>query len=193
MNKKNNVIVTIGRQVGSGGRIVGKMLAERLEVPFYDKRILDRASSESGIKNEFFERSDETFSPFRQIIGSAMSDVAMFQEQSNAILKAADEGGAVFVGRCSDYILREHSHVVNVFLVAEMPDRVARAVEYFKVSEQDALKLIREREKARSKYYSFFTDKTWGAAESYHLCLNTSLIGIEACVDVILKYINSIK
>lgn len=185
------VIVTIGRQVGSGGRIVGEMLAKRLGVPFYDKRILEMASKESGIKGEFFERIDENFSPFRQIITSGISDVSMFQEQSNAILKAAEQGGAVFVGRCSDYILRNNTNVVNVFLTAEMSDRIARAMEYFKIPEQEASKVIREHEKNRSKYYSFFTDKTWGAAASYHLCLNTSLVGLEATVDIIINYINS--
>lgn len=193
MSKQNDIVVTIGRQVGSGGRIVGEKLAQRLGVPFYDKRILERAAKESGIKGEFFERLDENFSPFRQIISSAMSDVSMFQEQSATIFKAATEGGAVFVGRCSDYILREHKNIVNVFLTADMPDRIARAMQYFKISEQEAVKLIREREKARSKYYSFFTDKTWGASESYHLSMNTSLIGLDACVDLIMSYINNRK
>lgn len=188
--KKKKVIVTIGRQVGSGGRIVGQKLAERLGVPFYDKGILERAARESGIKGEFFERIDENFSPFRQIIGSAMSDVSMFQVQSEAIMRAAEEGSAVFVGRCSDYILREKPHVINVFVTADMPDRIKRAASYFNITEQEAAKLIRDKEKSRSKYYGFFTDKTWGAADSYHLCLNTSLVGIDSCVDIVEEYIN---
>ena len=194
------MIITIGRQVGSGGRIVGRQLAERLNLKFYDREILLRAARESGISNEFFEHTDEDNSWLARLkrylnITAAphdnyLSAEALFQFQSDTIRRAADEDDALFVGRCSDYILRDRTDRIDVFISANLEDRIKRAGEYFNLPPDDAERRIRELEQARRKYYNYFTEKRWGEAESYHLCLNSSTIGIDACVDMIVDYIN---
>ncbi|MBE6341080.1 MAG: cytidylate kinase-like family protein [Bacteroidales bacterium] len=197
------MIITVGRQVGSGGRIVGQKLAERLNLKFYDREILQRAARESGIGDEFFEHTDENNSWFARLksylnITAAphdnyLSAESLFKFQSDTIRHAADEGGCVFVGRCADYILRDRTDRVDVFISANMEDRVKRAAEYFNITPEEAKKRIHELEQARRKYYNYFTEKEWGVAESYHICLNSSNVGIDACVGMIIGYINSLK
>ncbi|MBR6252164.1 MAG: cytidylate kinase-like family protein [Bacteroidales bacterium] len=197
------MIITVGRQVGSGGRIVGRKLAEKLNLKFYDREILQRAARESGICDEFFEHTDENNSWLARLksylnISAAphdnfLSAESLFQFQSDTIRHAAEESGCVFVGRCSDYILRDRTDRVDVFISANIDDRIKRAAEYFNITPEEAEKRIHELEQARRKYYNYFTEKEWGAAESYHLCLNSSNIGIDVCVGMIIEYINSLK
>ena len=194
------MIITIGRQVGSGGRLIGKILAQRLGLKFYDREILERAAKESGIRDEFFEQSDERntllnrFARFFMAdhllpINDCLSTDSLFKYQSDVIRKAATEGnGAVFVGRCSDYILRDMDCRLDVFITASLDKRISRASKYFEVSETETEKKIAEMEKARAEYYNFFTDKTWGAAESYHLCVDSTEISIEQAAELIISY-----
>ena len=195
----NNVIVTIGRQVGSGGRLIGKILAERMGLAFYDREILARAARESGIKDEFFEKADEknnfmngittVFSSAFGTAGNFLSSESLFKFQSDTIRKAATEGGAVFVGRCSDYVLRDFPNRTDVFITANIEDRIKRAAEYFNLSAGDAKIRIANDEQKRAGFYNFFTNKTWGASDSYHLCLNSSYLSLEQCADIIENYI----
>lgn len=197
----NNQIITIGRQIGSGGRLVGKILAERLGLAYYDQEILRRAAVESGIRDEFFKSHDEKntfltrltdyFSLASYSNDSCLTSDGLFKLQSDAIRKAAEEGGAVFVGRCSDYILRDFPNRTDVFITANIDDRISRAQEYFHVSAEEAARKIQDLESSRAKYYNFFTNKTWGAAQSYHICLNSSGLTLEQCADMIIAYINS--
>lgn len=201
--EKSNIIITVGRQVGSGGRLIGKMIADRLGIAFYDHEILSRAARESGIRDEFFVNSDERnsllsrltsyFTMSHSIVGSGscLTSENLFKFQSDAIRKAAEEGGAVFVGRCSDYILREYAKRIDVFITADMDDRVKRASEYFNLSAEETRKRIEELESARADYYNFFTNKTWGAASSYDLCINSTGISLEKCADMIIDYIDN--
>lgn len=194
-----NTIITIGRQIGSGGRLIGRILAERLGLAFYDQEILKRAASESGIKDEFFETHDERNTLLSRITNyfsmstygnqSCLTSEGLFKIQSDAIRKAAEEGGAVFVGRCSDYILRDFPNRTDVFITADINDRVTRAQEYFHTDAETALNKIEELESARAEYYNFFTNKTWGAAASYELCLNSSRLTLEECADTIIRFI----
>ena len=195
-----NLIITIGRQVGSGGRLVGRLLAERLGIKFYDREILSRAAKESGIKDEFFENADERNTLFHRFANffladhltstsSCLSSESLFQFQADAMRKAADEGGAVFVGRCSDYILRDVPHRTDVFITAHIDERIKRAVTYFNVTPEEAEKKIRQMEQARAEYYNFYTEKTWGAADGYHLCVDSTGLTIEQLADIIEAYV----
>lgn len=201
MNSSNQII-TIGRQVGSGGRLIGKMLAERLGLAFYDHEILSRAARESGIRDEFFEHHDEkgsllsrltnyfTMSMAAESNSSFLTSENLFKVQSDAIRKAAEEGGCVFVGRCSDYILRDFTNKTDIFITATMDDRVKRASEYFNLSADETRKRIERLEEAREEYYNFFTNKRWGVASSYDLCINSTGLALEDCVELIVKYID---
>lgn len=194
------MIFTIGRQVGSGGRLIGKIIAQRLGFEFYDSEILQMAAKESGIKDEFFEKSDERNSLWGRFTSFFMSDhllpaenclspQSLFKFQSDAIRQAAKQGkGAVFVGRCSDYILRDFPNRVDVFVSAKLENRVKRASHYYNVSEEEAAKKIADMETARSDYYNFYTEKTWGMASSYHICVDSTDITIEQAADVIINF-----
>ncbi len=194
------MIFTIGRQVGSGGRLVGELIARRLGYEFYDRKILQIAARESGIKDEFFEKSDERNSLWSRFTSFFMSDhlvpaenclspQSLFKFQSDAIRRAArQDGGSVFVGRCSDYILRDMEERVDVFITGDMKSRAKRAAGYYSVSEEEAAKKIMEMEEARADFYNFYTEKTWGAAAGYHLCVDTTDISIEQAADLIIEY-----
>ncbi len=194
------MIFTIGRQVGSGGRLVGKIIAQRLGLEFYDRKILQMAAKESGIKDEFFEKSDERNSLWGRFTSFFMSDhllpaenclspQSLFKFQSDAIRQAAASGkGAVFVGRCSDYILRDVADRVDVFISADIESRVKRAAEYYSVSETEAAKKIADMEDARADYYNFYTEKTWGRADSYHLCIDSTNLTMDQVADMIIEY-----
>lgn len=197
-------IITIGRQVGSGGRLIGKLMAEKLGYAFYDREILARAAKESGIKDEFFERTDEVNSIFSRLTNyftldpfsphtNYLSPESLFKFQSDAIRMAAGEGPAIFVGRCSDYILRDFDNRTDIFITADIADRVQRAAQYFNLTPEEAAKKIEKQESAREEYYNFFTDKKWGAAAGYHLCFSSTGLTLDECVDTILEYINRRK
>lgn len=201
--EKNKTIITIGRQLGSGGRTIGKKLAERLGIAYYDRELINLASKESGICGEFFEKADEKtsggllkafamgFSMNSAIFqnNDYLSNESLFQIQSDVIRKVAAEGSCVLVGRCADYILRDESNCLNVFVTARMEDRIKRVLEYNnELKENEVEEFINKADKSRSAYYNYYTDKVWGAAASYDLCVNSSYYGIEATVDYILTF-----
>lgn len=207
---KPKFYINIGREFGSGGFEIGTQLARMFDIPFYDKELIHVASKESGISREFFEKADEihnqTFSSgfFGLNFSSIFSDVSsysvldnaeLFRIQSDVIRRVASEGGAVFVGRCADYILREEKNCLNVFITAPIPDRIARlrnnkklkGIE--KLSDTQIEEHLEKIDKKRSNYYNYFTYKTWGAAKSYNLCLDSSCLGIEQCIAIIAEVI----
>lgn len=200
---EKHIIINVGRQLGSGGRIIGQQLATDFGIKFYDKEILDLAARESGFNKKFFERNDEhkgffkiLFSSFAPIFNSGtpydnqLSDESLFKFQSDAIRKAAENSSCVFVGRCADYILRECPDCINIFITADMPDRIKRVSEYLKISQKEAEKKCNDGDEKRADYYNYYTAKTWGSAESYDLCINSSVLGIEGTTDVIKDFIN---
>lgn len=201
MNK--HIIINVGRQLGSGGRIIGNQLAKDFGINFYDKELLDLAAKESGFDKRFFERNDEhkgflkiLFSPFAPIFGSSnpytnqLSDESLFKFQSDAIRKAAEQHSCVFVGRCADYILRDFPNKVDIFITADMPDRVKRVSQLMNISEKEAEKKCIEGDESRAQYYNYYSAKTWGRAESYDLCVNSSALGLEATIKFIEDFIS---
>ena len=190
---KKHIIINVGRQLGSGGRIIGNRIAEDFNIKFYDKELLDLAAKESGLNKSFLK---VLFSSFAPIFGNSdpyanqLSDESLFKFQSDAIRKAAEQDSCVFVGRCADYILRDYPNTVSIFITADMPDRIKRVCEMLHITEKEAGKKCIEGDEKRSEYYNYYSAKTWGSAESYDLCINSSALGIEATIDVIENFIS---
>ncbi len=192
-------IITISRQFGSGGRTVGRMLAERLGVPFYDKELVKQVADETGFDTSFIEENGE-FSPSKSIFSFAMSQGIpcmqnglsmsdfIFCIQRQVILKLAEQP-CVIVGRGADYILRERDDCFNVFIHADMQSRAERIVRLYGESEKKPEQRLADKDKKRKIYYKHYTDREWGDAKNYDMCLNSGKIGIEKCVELILDAI----
>ena len=200
---KTSMVITIGRQYGSGGREVGRRLATRLEIPYYDKEILSEASKDSGICEELFENHDEK--PTRSFLYSLVTGVQthgnpstmymdmplnhrIFLAQFDTIRRLAGQGPCVVVGRCADYVLRDEKNVVNVFLKADMEHRMERAIERG-AEPSRAQEIVKRQDKERASYYNYYATTTWGDVNNYDLCLDTGRIGYDGAVDMICAYI----
>ena len=192
-------VITIGRQFGSGGRELAKMLAERFSIAYYDKQLLAEAARHAGVDEGFFERSDECFPKFPGTgmsfnmglsslpwyTPSSISDEAIYRDMSDVIKEIADRGPCVIVGRSADYVLRNHKHVTNVFITADMDQRIQRVCQRRQTDRAHARKFIAEEEAHRAAYYNYYTGKKWGHSETYDVCINSSLMGIEETAKVI--------
>ena len=196
MDKK--IIINIGRQFGGGGVAVAMELGRKLGIPVYDKELIKKAAQDSGFSAEFFEESDEKkrffslSSIFTSIYTSPtenyMSDKGLFEIQCATIKKIAEQGSAVIVGRCSDYVLRELDCTLNIFLTSPLPERVARICERHNLAEDKAESLIIQKDKAREEYYNYYTFGNWGVASTYDLCIDSSKLGIEGTADFIIDF-----
>jgi cytidylate kinase len=194
--------ITIGRQLGSGGKLTGEFLSEKLGIPCYDKELIRMASMESGLGKEFFEKADEKNSI--SLLGNYMSfhsgfinnaevnylsNETLFKIQSDVIRNLAEKESCIFVGRCADYILRNQERCLKIFICADMTDRVQRICRDHSISEKEAKTLIEQTDKKRASYYNYFSNKTWGLAISYDICFNSSVLGIENIVDLIEDFV----
>ena len=195
-----NTIVTVGRQFGSGGRYVARLLAEKLGIPFYDKELLAEVSKDSGLDKELLEEHDEKNA--RNFLFSMMSGTqsigdsgAMYMDmplnhriflaQFDTIRRIASEGPCVIVGRCADYVLRDQEHVLNVFIKASQEERIRRVVEYYGVDPLKAEERLRKADKQRASYYNYYATGTWGNVENYDLCVDTGSLGITGAVELL--------
>ncbi|MBQ6423169.1 MAG: cytidylate kinase-like family protein [Prevotella sp.] len=198
----SKIIINIGRQLGSGGREVARRLAETFGCKFYDKELLNLAARESGFSEKFFEQNDEHKGFLRTLFhvhvphlsdnsfySNNFSEESLFKFQSDAIRKAADEDNCVFVGRCADYVLRDHAEATNVFITASMEWRIAQVSKRHECDEQTARKIIHNAESQRASYYNYYTGKRWGDAASYDLCIDTSILGIDDTHQLIADFI----
>lgn len=199
-----NKIYTIGREFGSGGRQVGEKLAERLGIKCYDKELLQRAAKESGFCAEIFENHDEK--PTSSFLYSLVMDTysvsgyssapfldmplnhKVFLAQFEAIKKLAAQESCVIVGRCADYALADNPDCLNVFIHAPLDVRIRAVSKRENLTENKAKDLIQKQDKQRASYYNYYSSKKWGDSASYHLSLDSSKLGIDGCVDMILKY-----
>ena len=197
---KLSPIITVGRQYGSGGREVAKKLAEIMNIAFYDKELLAEASKDSGICQEVMETYDEKqgkrsffamMSGFQGRIdpGSMYLEMPLnhriFLAQFDTIRRIADEGPCVIVGRCADYVLRDHENVLNVFIKASMEERVKRIERLYGLDPLKAEESIRKADKQRATYYNYYATGTWGDVANYHLCMDTGVLGIDGTVELI--------
>lgn len=196
---KHNII-TIGREFGSGGHEIGARLAERLGKKFYDKELIKIAAEKLGCCEHYIENNNEkTPGMFARSIsfsrGSTYAQLSpednIYVCQSLAIKEIAEEGNCIIVGRCADYILRERDDVVNIFVHAPLADRISRKM-MLSETEKSATAIKKEilsKDKRREKYYNFYTGNRWGDSRNYHICVDTSKIGVDGAVDVIINYI----
>ena len=203
---KAKFVINIGRQLGSGGKAVGERLAQTFGIPVYDKRLIKMAAEQSGFCQEFFERADEKpakgflttllgylRSPIagdETILNNPLSHDALFKMQSDVIRQRAEQESCIFVGRCADYILREHPRCANIFISSTREDRIARLRRIHGISDEEAESMMAKADKKRSEYYNYYSYKTWGAAASYHLCIDSSVLGIEGTVDFIEEFVS---
>ena len=196
MDKK--IIINVGRQYGAGGKGVAAVLSERLGIPVYDNELLQKAAEESGFSPALFRKSDERRRLWRfgSLFGlnkassyapSAIDGTELFKFQSQAIRDIAQQGSAIFLGRASDYVLRD-MECLDVFICAPLEDRIKRICERTGMPAGDAGKFILRTDKMRSEYYNFFTFGEWGVASNYDLCIDSSLLGINGTAEAIVDF-----
>ena len=198
--ENKHIIINVGRQLGSGGHDIARMLAHDFNAKYYDKEILNLAAKESGFSEKIFEQNDEKKGFIRGLFSmttphvsgvyeSGFSQENLFKFQSDAIRKAAEKGSCVFVGRCADYVLRDFENVVNIFITASMHDRVQQILNKQSVTPPEAKHMILQAESKRAAYYNYYTGKKWGHAESYDLCVNSSILGLDETEKMIADFI----
>ena len=191
----SNRIIAIGRQFGSGGRTIGKKVAERLGIPCYDDQVLERMALESGLVPEYLKEQTERAASrnrFAHVLTAGMFLGNTYQDdlwalQNKIIHELAEQGPCVFVGFCSEYILRKHDNCLRAFIYADLDKRAKRIVEQYGETDVAPEKRVKEKDRNRAAYYQYYTDLTWGAAKNYHISLNSGTMGIDACVDILTK------
>ncbi len=202
MEKK---IITISREFGSGGRSVGRLVAEKRGIPFYDKELVDQIAMESGFAPQFVEEHGE-HSPGRSLLSYAFAPQGvpgimnglstadfLWNIQCSVILQLAEKGPCVIVGRNADYILKDREDVLHVFIHADEASRADRIVRLYGESEKSPKARLNEKDKRRRVNYQHYTGRTWGAAENYDVCFNSGVLGVEYCAQVIVDMVNESK
>ena len=203
-----NTIITIGRQFGSAGREIGEKVAAYFGIKCYDKELLTRAAKESGFCEEMIQNHDER--PTNSFLYNLVMDTYSFGYNSSAfvdmpishkvflaqfdtIKKIADEGACIIVGRCADYALADRDNVVNLFIYGDEEVKVASIMQKYNLSQAKAKDMIIKKDKQRQSYYNYYSSKKWGRADSYDLCINSSVLGIEGTVKLIIQYIEDFE
>lgn len=201
MNNKH-IIICVGRQLGSGGHDIARMLALDFNAKYYDRELLNLAAKESGFSEKVFEMNDERKGFLKglfnfgspnvnsgSVYNSSISQESLFKFQSDVIKKAANEGSCVFVGRCADYVLRERDDMVSIFITATKRFRIDQIMAKQNLDVAGANKFINQRESQRAAYYNYYTGKKWGAAEHYDLCVDASVLGLQTTEKFIADFI----
>jgi len=203
-----NTVVTIGRQYGSAGREIGEKVADYFGIKCYDKELLTRAAKESGFCEEMLHNHDER--PTSSFLYNLVMDTysfgyntasfvdmpisqKVFLAQFDTIKKIASEGPCVIVGRCADYALSEFKNSIHLFIYADEASRIKRISEKYDLSEAKARDMITKKDKQRQSYYNYYSSKKWGRADSYDLCIDSSVLGIEGTVKLITQYIQDFE
>ncbi len=203
-----NTVITIGRQFGSAGREIGEKLAEYFGIKCYDKELLTRAAQESGFCEEMIQNHDER--PTNSFLYNLVMDTysfgynassfvdmpishKVFLAQFDTIKKVAEEGPCVIVGRCADYALAGKTNVVHLFIYADEESKVQRVMEKYSLTESKAKDMIIKKDKQRQSYYNYYSSKKWGRADSYDLCINSSVLGVEGTVRLITQYVEDFE
>lgn len=197
-------VLTIGRQLGSGGRSVAKIVAAHYGINVYDKKLIDMVAEESGLSKTFFEQADEHVSrSFLHFLfagrgtdshhaDSPLSNDALFRMQSDVIRQLAARESCIILGRCADYILRDDPDLISVYFTADMADRAQRYARHDGTTTDEARAIIAKGDRQRDDYYGYYTNRRWGDAANYQFCMNTSALGIEATAQVLIGYIDRI-
>ncbi|MBO5415443.1 MAG: cytidylate kinase-like family protein [Clostridia bacterium] len=202
-----DLVITIARGFGSGGRTIGKLLAQRLDCDYYDNDLIKLASEESGINIELFGRADEKvksglFKRYNRSYGEYVlspdsaefvSDDNLFNYQAKIIRELADKQNCIIIGRCGDYILKNHPNVIRLFVYADEETCINRVTSLYGMSALEARKTIEKIDRSRAAYYKYYTNRNWYDVANYDLCVNTSGISFEKAVDVVMSYIETVK
>ncbi len=200
-------VITIGRQCGSGGHTIGEQIAERLDIPFYDRELIEMTAKESGLGKEFIEDRGEhrnssmlynlvknlSYSHSMPSGNSEYLQDEIFFAQRKIITDLAAKGPCVIVGRCADSILKEAGNSLNVYIYAEKTFKAEHLMERNHVSFEEAVREMERLDKRRASHYKYYTDQEWGQAQNYHLCLDSSLMGIEKCISIICDIYQSVN
>ena len=186
-------IITISREFGSGGRFIGEEAAKKLGIAYYDKNIISQIAEKSGLSPDYIQESAE-LSPKkglfayalagRDITGRSVEDM-VYETQRKVILDLADKEPCVIIGRNADYILKDRDDVLNIFIHGDMPEKIQRISQLYRVTEQEAVKMMADTDKRRMTNYNFYTEQKWGKASNYTLCLNSSQLGYDRCEAMI--------
>ena len=203
-----NTVITIGRQFGSGGHEIGQRVADYFGIKCYDKELLSRAAKESGFCEEMIQNHDER--PTNSFLYNLVMDTysfgynsssfvdmpisqKVFLAQFDTIKKIADEGPCVIVGRCADYALAEYKNCINIFIHANEENKIKRVMEKFDLSEQKAKEMMIKKDKQRQSYYNYYSSKKWGRSDNYDISINSSKLGIEGTVNLLISYIENFE
>ena len=203
-----NTVITIGRQFGSAGREIGEKIADHFGIKCYDKELLSRAAKESGFCQEMLENHDER--PTNSFLYNLVMDTysfgynassfvdmpishKVFLAQFDTIKKIAEEGPCVIVGRCADYALSDFKNCIHLFIYGDEATKIKRISEKYNLSEQKAKEMIIKKDKQRQSYYNYYSSKKWGRADSYDLCINSSILGVDGTVKLITQYIQDFE
>ena len=188
-------IITISRELGSGGRFIGEEVAKKLGITYYDKNIISEIAEKSGLSPKYIQESAE-LSPKkglfayalagRDITGKSVEDM-VYEAQRKVILELAEKESCVIIGRNADFILKDRNDVLNVFIYGDMPEKIQRIMGLYNVEEKEAVKMIADIDKRRMTNYNFYTDQKWGKASNYTLCLNSSQLGYDRCEAIIME------
>jgi len=185
---KSKVVITISREYGSGGRYIGRIIADKLGIKFYDKDLVNLVSKEAGLSEEFIEENDQKRNWGSSLNSSYNNDDKIFEAETRVIKQLSDKESCVIVGRCADYILKDNENVVKIFIYSNKEDKINRAIKYYNLEEKKAIKQIEKVNKERAKHYKFYTNQEWGKVNNYDFCINSS-IGTEKTADMICEYI----
>ncbi len=203
-----NTVITIGRQFGSAGREIGEKVAEHFGIKCYDKELLTRAAKESGFCEEMIQNHDEK--PTNSFLYNLVMDTysfgyntssfvdmpishKVFLAQFDTIKKIAQEESCVIVGRCADYALADRDNVVNLFIYGREEAKTQRIMERDNLSESKARDMIIKKDKQRQSYYNYYSSKKWGRADSYDLCINSSVLGVDGTVKLVIQYVEDFE
>ena len=196
----SKILVSIGRQFGSGGKLIANALGARLSIPVYDNELITRAAEQSGFSKDLFLRNDERRSLFSLssffasgrygMADNYVGDNELFRIQSEVIRDLAEKGPAIFIGRCSDYILRDLD-CLDVFICAPLEDRIRRVAGRCAISEDEARSLVAKKDRTRETYYNYFTFGNWGVASNYDVCLDSTVLGIEGTAALLAHILES--
>lgn len=188
-----NRIITISREFGSGGRTIGRQVAQKLGIPCYDAELIDKVAEKSGFSKEYIAERGEYFlgkNWFNQALSTRDFNGHSYQDdlydiQRKVIMELAEKESCVIVGRCADHILKDYSECLCVFIYADMESRAKRIVEQYGETSEAPIKRLKDKDKRRAAYYQFYTDTKWGNVHNYHIALDSGALGIEKCVDII--------
>ncbi len=203
-----NYVITIGRELGSGGKAIGEIIAKALGVAIYDSRLITMAAQESGLAPKVFKDADEhsgkgffssvmrgissPFAALENFYENSISNSKLFEVQAQIIREKAEKENCIIVGRCADYLLREHPRRISIFVRADFDDRVKFVSERDIISREKAKELIEKTDDQRSEYHDFYSETNWGDSRAYDICVNSSLLGIEGTAEFLLDYIKRV-